>query len=754
MTAQNKGFSRSTSVSPSAQLQPGERVTQHYGTFIGFVKENRDALKQGRLKVWIPEISGDQTDEGSWLTVTYASPFAGSTPFRFNGNNPQEFQETQTSYGFWFVPPDINAQVLVTFIRGDVTKGVYFACLQDRFMNQMMPGFAASIEGEHYGPDSTGDDIPLPTGEYNKNVGALDGGQDSGRTITDPLTEKRPINKYKAGGIRDQGLIYDHVRGINNSSAQREAPSQVYGITTPGPEDESVPEVPLYEKRPSEVTSPGKPLPVNGVPKRKGGHSFVMDDHPETEYIALKTRSGAQIRIDETNGVIYLNNRDGSAWIELSESGHVDIYGAKSISMRTEEDLNIRADRDINIEAGRNINVKAAKDYVSKEDVVKILTQYANTHNQTLPDIFDEQEKREYVNDFPEIRLQLESGELDVDQAWTFAMETAGYPVTGKKNLKFEPRHGTPNASSLSSIELMDLIRGSNNIGEGFGTGGNIKIQANGDTDVYTEFNTRITTLEGDMDVFVGEDTNITSGRGTQIATGLGFLMTAGMNMSLLAGTGAKMTFGGDLDLTVMNHTRATLRGDVQVRLEGLKLAVEAVPTWFTDNGREKFTPEHVIHDTKIKLANVGAQVNTYNLEALQSIRLAAQQTLVGQAAAISMLATTAFVGAGAAATLASGTSVPVVVIPQYINLPWAKRAAMGEIAKFSQTPELYSKSNVLPLLKADGNKEYALTYHRQVVESIVPRMMTREPCVEHENTGKNEERNQLFAEHLKFRIV
>lgn len=47
--------------------------------YVGIVKDNSDAHRMGRLRVWIPEFGGAPGDPASWVTVSYASPFAGAT---------------------------------------------------------------------------------------------------------------------------------------------------------------------------------------------------------------------------------------------------------------------------------------------------------------------------------------------------------------------------------------------------------------------------------------------------------------------------------------------------------------------------------------------------------------------------------------------------------------------------------------------------------------------------------------------------
>jgi hypothetical protein len=182
-----------------------------------------------------------------------------------------------------------------------------------------------------------------------------------------------------------QGLLTDDIRGITTSSARRETPSAVFGISTPGPVDRR-PGAPsgFIGKQPGQVKAPIS---------RLGGTTFVMDDGdthfrrkkpasesppeyasvegnetdgdptiPHNELVRIRTRTGHQILLHNSEDLIYIGNAKGTAWIELTSNGKIDIYAADSISVHTKTDLNFYADRDINMEAGRNVNVKATGD--------------------------------------------------------------------------------------------------------------------------------------------------------------------------------------------------------------------------------------------------------------------------------------------------------------------------------------------------------------------------------------------------------
>lgn len=279
-----------------------------HSIYIGFVKANNDVQNMGRLQVYIPEIGGDPTNPNSWITVGYATPFGGSTS-PANLQNNQAMAGSQTSYGWWGVPPDLDNQVLVGFVNGDLAKGYWWACIYQQNMNFMVPGIPA-------GPATGGSSgsKPLgPTVEYNK------------LNVNSTVTPSRPTYTPLTTGLTNQGLTGDFERGPASSGARRESPSKVFGFNTPD------------------------------------GSQIYADDNPANEFIRFRTKSGVQVMIHETNGYVYINSKSGNSWIEISDLG-VDIYSQNSVSIRAQQDVNIRADRNINMDAGGAINFRAGSD--------------------------------------------------------------------------------------------------------------------------------------------------------------------------------------------------------------------------------------------------------------------------------------------------------------------------------------------------------------------------------------------------------
>ena len=314
----NSNIHRKTNKNPRQKVQELKDPT--YGIFMAEVISTKDISRTGRLEVYVAALAQDKNTKSGYFYAIWTSPFAGSTNPAKVGKDLQEPADAMKSYGMWMVPPDIGNFVLVAFGDGNMKYPVVISCLyQDKF-NHMVPGLPA---GKSFQITSS----PMPTVEKNKR---------SDQTNNNDAT--RPIQHTISEAIVKQGLMFDPIRGITSSGARRESPSEVFGFLTPGPRD-----------------------PEN-YNHRLGGHSFVMDDNLDSRNIRIRTAQGNQILLDDNEGMIYIINKSGKVWLELSENGAVQLYADNGIHFRTKGDFNLRADRNVNIEAGNDVNIKAAGD--------------------------------------------------------------------------------------------------------------------------------------------------------------------------------------------------------------------------------------------------------------------------------------------------------------------------------------------------------------------------------------------------------
>lgn len=314
------------------------------GPFIGKIKNAYDPAKLGRLQVYIPELSsGDEDDPLNWKTVTYCSPFFGTTVPASPTGTQNEYGFAKESYGFWMTPPDVGSLVICIFIKGKPDKGYYIGCIPDETSHHMVPGLAGSSKAK---TQSLPDDLQeladtttyLPVTEFNDNAVDLAKAPDIFSGID------RPVHQEQMKNFARQGLISDRTRGIISSSSQRESPSNVFGFSTPGR---------------IVTNSPTSPSEVN---QRAGGHSLVFDDGDKSgrdNLVRLRSSAGHQIMMNDSAGIIYIISSSGKNWIEMGADGSIRVYAETDITMRAEGPINFVSDRSFNVNAPA-INLKGA----------------------------------------------------------------------------------------------------------------------------------------------------------------------------------------------------------------------------------------------------------------------------------------------------------------------------------------------------------------------------------------------------------
>lgn len=467
-----------------------------------------DPTFNGKLKVTILRNQGNDpnTDSQTYL-VSPAFPFFGYTPYEALGNNANDFNDTQKSYGMWFVPPDIGVIVMVMFANGDPAQGFWFACVPPSFANHMVPAIGGTTEVAISDADKKKYDTkqPLPTGDINKRHNAT-------AQEINPEKIKKPIHPI-ADKFLEQGTLEDDVRGVVTSTSRRQTPNSVFGISTPGPLDKRT-DAKRMVIGTNESQSPTS-IPVS----RLGGTQFVIDDGderylrktsagkgpvayadvaagekgdvtiPYNEYTRIRTRTGHQLLLHNSEDLIYIGNSRGTAWVELTSNGKIDIYAADSISIHSENDLNIKADRDINIEAGRNVNMKATAEYQSSSTLHR-----KDDDGNPVPKIEDD--------------AGLEAGRIQIESA--------------------------------------------------FNT--NILIGANGKIETRAYKNSAGVTVPGDLDIDVIGNTRIEQKINLDIKTGLRTSLTAGANTEILS-TGQHIETAAEIH---MNGPQARTADDAQ----------------------------------------------------------------------------------------------------------------------------------------------------------------------------------------------
>lgn len=474
-----------------------------------------DSLFQGGLEVVLLRDSGNQVgNESQTYLVRYASPFYGVTPFEFTGQNITA-DDAQLSYGFWGCPPDTGITGIVIFIDGKPDEGFWVASIQDKFQNHMIPAIGGT-KVYKTDEDYKQAEHPLPVVEHNRK--ANEG--DKNLEIDKIPRAVHPI----ARRFKTQGLTRDEVRGTSTSTSRRDVPNMVFGMSSPGPLDRNGKKKFLGNRE--------SPTPVPVPTQRLGGTQFVMDDGddryyretkptdgaptyvtnpeglkdiPYNEHFRIRTRTGHQLLFHNSEDLIYIGNSRGTAWIELTSDGKIDIYAEDSINIRTKQDFNFIADRDFNLEVGRNFNLKVN----------------GEMHTHVLKDhilIVDENQK---------IHIK-----MDVDKT---------YDKTYKHTVK-------DNVDKVYQKNFTHTVF--NSVNENFASqSGIVKVTTGGSMDVVHNGNLKIT-HNGTVDHTVTGYRKLTTGGGLDINTTGSNKFTASSNTEVKSG-GSNITSAS----TILNNT-------------------------------------------------------------------------------------------------------------------------------------------------------------------------------------------------------
>ena len=133
------------SIDKRAENRLNATLLPNPGPYLARIVNNVDTMKQGALEVELLRPIGNTKEHGPQLfVVRYLSPFYGVTPLDVTGTDKNEFNDTQKSYGFWAVPPDVGVTVMVIFVDSDPGQGFWIGCVQDALMNHMIPAIAST----------------------------------------------------------------------------------------------------------------------------------------------------------------------------------------------------------------------------------------------------------------------------------------------------------------------------------------------------------------------------------------------------------------------------------------------------------------------------------------------------------------------------------------------------------------------------------------------------------------------------------
>jgi len=278
----------------------------------GVVISCSDPQQEGRVKVYIPAIDGEQIIEENLPWARVASQVAGSI-IDYPAGSSNSISSGNMAYGMW-APPRIGAQVIVMFLFGDALKRVVIGSFWPTHLNRS-----------------------LPTGRMRSDISSV--------PLTDSLDSVEPHSsnlRTQFGGDVTSSIA--QTRGVFERNVAMDATEK---DGTRG-----------YQKSPK--TGALEPQTTCWV--SPGRHAIIFQDHPSTARMRMVTAEGTQVILDDANERIYISTAQGNTWVELDWDGHMNVHAAASLSVGVGKDINLTAGGNINLTAGGTLNLSAGKD--------------------------------------------------------------------------------------------------------------------------------------------------------------------------------------------------------------------------------------------------------------------------------------------------------------------------------------------------------------------------------------------------------
>lgn len=336
-----------------ASKAQAEKTMANLNLVSGIVVDNDDPQQNERLRVVCPALGDDTNPKTMVLTnIPWArkcSMLSGILTQGYVGVSSKI--SGQVSYG-WTGAPKTGAEVLVAVIDGDPSARVWLGCITQRGATGALPHGRYVSEGNYPEGPVTTDGNPINplyksleqsfSGPYGKKKQSFEwfsracdysAGAHTGEAKLDKQTTDDSVDKQISEG---DGNTVDYTQGYAKdrigqqpdvvNDPDKKGDPQVYGFTSPGQ------------------------------------HAMAFDDRPENCRVRLRTTTGHQILMDDTNERIYVSTTKGNNWVEMDSCGNVDIFSSMRISLHAAKDINLVSDESIRMYA-KDVHIRTANEF-------------------------------------------------------------------------------------------------------------------------------------------------------------------------------------------------------------------------------------------------------------------------------------------------------------------------------------------------------------------------------------------------------
>ena len=316
----------------------------------GVVVDTDDPQQNGRVRVACG-LWGDETNSAilnvqniPWATI--APQLSGVMTQGFRGvSSPVE---DDTPYGFFGVPK-VGTEVIVAKLNDDPKFRVVIGVLPPLGSMGAMPHGRFQTSGSY--PDGPLSMSGKPIEPLYSNLTETFGG----------VYGNGPRGSFE---WMSRGADYSATAHRDASRNKRQTDNDPENVTVSEADGKSFTYTAGYASdrvgdQPSVVSdSTRKYDPQTYCWGSPGFHSISMDDRAENCRIKLRTTTGHQIIMDDTNERIYVSTHKGKNWIEMDTCGNIDIHSDMRVSLHAAKDINLTSEETIRL-SSKNIHLRA-----------------------------------------------------------------------------------------------------------------------------------------------------------------------------------------------------------------------------------------------------------------------------------------------------------------------------------------------------------------------------------------------------------
>lgn len=326
------------------------------GLTLGVVVDTDDPLQGGRLRIFCPALNDNPKKPQHLPWANYISPFGGiinNSQYYRGTDKDNATSEGSVHYGFWAIP-EMGAHVLVGCIDGDPRRRFWIGCMPEHQQtNTQFHGRYRWDKGKVEGPlTNSGQPIqPL----YDNLKKAFNNENDSPEFRSRAADYQPSANDENVGQVPNSKLKEsldqqnEQIRA-NDPDTWEHAALGAQGYDWSGFKQLGA----IMSSRVYGMSTPGM-------------HAFTMDDRPFNSRMRLRTTSGHQILMDDTNERIYVSTYDGNNYIEMDANGNIDVYSKTRMSFHAENDINFTTEKTFRIKAKEGIHLYAGEGMVDHD---------------------------------------------------------------------------------------------------------------------------------------------------------------------------------------------------------------------------------------------------------------------------------------------------------------------------------------------------------------------------------------------------